>query len=108
MSITMSAGAIKRVNKLKKMRQTPDAYFRIKVISGGCSGFSYIFDLVRAPQKDDKIFEFKDIKVCVDRKSILILKGTEIEYVDNLMNSGFRPINPSANHTCGCGESFSL
>ena len=77
-------------------------------MSGGCSGLSYIFDMVDAPEEDDKIFEFEDIKVCIDRKSILVLKGTEIDYVDTLMTSGFKLTNPASKHTCGCGESFTI
>jgi iron-sulfur cluster assembly protein len=64
--------------------------------------------MVDAPEEDDKIFEFEDIKVCIDRKSILVLKGTQIDYVDTLMTSGFKLGNPASKHTCGCGESFSI
>lgn len=90
------------------MRQTPAAYFRIRVTTGGCSGLSYVFDLVENTEPDDKIYEFENVKVCIDRKSILVLKGTEIDYIDTLMTSGFKLTNPASTHTCGCGESFSI
>ena len=108
MPITMTENAKKKIDSIKNKRQTPDAYFRAALKSGGCSGFSYHYDLVPAPDKGDKIFDFGDIKVCIDRKSYLFLNGTEIDYVDTLMSSGFCFNNPLAKRSCSCGESFTI
>ena len=104
----MTDNAVKRVKKLKKMRQTSDAFFRVKITTGGCSGLSYVFDLVQESQDDDLIFVFGDTKVCVDKKSYLFLKGTEIDYIDTLMSSGFKLMNPASQRNCSCGDSFSI
>ena len=108
MSLTMTESAIKRVKKLKRMRQTSDSLFRVKITTGGCSGLSYIFDLVQEPHADDMIFVFDDTKVCIDKKSYLFLKGTEIDYVDTLMMSGFKLMNPATQRECSCGDSFAI
>ena len=108
MSLTMTENAVKRVKKLKRMRQTSDALFRVKITTGGCSGLSYVFDLIQEPQADDMIFIFDDTKVCVDKKSYLFLKGTEIDYVDTLMMSGFKLMNPASQRGCSCGDSFTI
>jgi len=108
MSITMTDGAIRKISSIKAKRQTPDYYFRIGVKSGGCSGFSYHYDLVKEPSSADKVFEFGDIKICIDKKSYLFLNGSEIDYVSTLMESGFRFNNPAAKRSCSCGESFAI
>ena len=108
MSLTMTENAINKINSIKTKRQTPKAYFRISLKSGGCSGLSYNYDLVTEPADGDRIFEFADIKVCIDKKSYLFLNGTEIDYMSTLMESGFRFNNPAAKRTCGCGESFAI
>ena len=104
----MTDNAVKRVKKLKKMRQTSDAFFRVKITTGGCSGLSYVFDLVQESQDDDLIFVFGDTKVCVDKKSYLFLNGMEIDYEETPFKSGIKLNVPSVDRTCGCGESVSF
>jgi len=104
----LTEAAKDKIISIKKKRQTPDAFFRVALKSGGCSGFSYHYDLITAPHEEDKIFDFGDVKVCIDKKSYLFLNGSEIDYVNTLMESGFRFNNPSAKRTCGCGESFAI
>ena len=110
MAITITEGAITRFEKLKQMRQTPDAILRVGVRGGGCSGLSYFLDIVEAPEERDKVFTFKDgeVTVAVDRKSYLFLNGTELDFQKTLMKTGFVFNNPLAGTSCSCGESFTL
>ena len=87
----------------------PDAdYIRVGVKSGGCSGLSYdlTFDHLKSDQ--DRLFEDNQVRILVDKKSLLYLLGTTLEYSGGLNGKGFIFNNPNAQRTCGCGESFSL
>ncbi len=81
---------------------------RLKVIGGGCSGFQYQLDFDETTRTDDSVIEAYGIRVFVDMKSALFLTGTELDYDDGLMGTGFRFNNPNAKNQCGCGESFSV
>lgn len=83
-------------------------FVRVGVKSGGCSGLSYELKFDKAQAEDDKIFEDNDIKIVVDKRSVLYLAGTILEYSGGLNGKGFVFNNPNAQRTCGCGESFSL
>ena len=83
-------------------------FIRVGVKSGGCSGLSYEMKFDNQLEENDKIFEDNDIKIVVDKKSLLYLAGTTLEYSGGLNGKGFVFSNPNANRTCGCGESFSL
>ncbi len=83
-------------------------YVRVGVKSGGCSGLSYDLKFDRDIHENDSIFEDNTIKIVVDKKSILYLAGTVLEYSGGLNGKGFVFNNPNANRTCGCGESFAL
>lgn len=80
---------------------------RVKVVGGGCSGLSYKMNL-DAQRDGDRVFEREDVKVLVDRKSFLYLRGTELDYSESLMDSGFKLNNPNVKRSCGCGSSFSV
>ena len=110
MAVSMTDAAIKRVRTLCKKRQTPDAVLRVGVRGGGCSGLSYFMDFVDAPEEKDKLFEFGTpaITLAVDRKSYLFLNGTEIDFEQTMMKSGFQFNNPIAGRSCSCGESFTM
>ena len=108
MSITLTENAKKKIESIKTKRQTPDAYLRIGLKSGGCSGFSYFYDLVETPDEKDRVYSFGDVKICIDRKSYLFLNGSEIDYEETLMSSGFQFNNPLAKRSCSCGESFAV
>ena len=81
---------------------------RVGVKSGGCSGLSYELKFDSEIKKEDKIYEDNQVKIIVDKKSILYLAGTILEYSGGLNGKGFVFNNPNAQRTCGCGESFSL
>jgi iron-sulfur cluster assembly protein len=83
-------------------------YVRVGVKSGGCSGLSYELKFDKTLQEDDKLFEDNQVKILVDKKSLLYLIGTTLEYSGGLNGKGFVFNNPNAERTCGCGESFSL
>ncbi|MBV8552369.1 MAG: iron-sulfur cluster assembly accessory protein [Acidobacteriaceae bacterium] len=80
---------------------------RLGVLGGGCSGLSYQFKFAADPRPKDYIFEFDDVKVFVDPKSMLFLDGMTLDWQDSLMQSGFVFHNPHATKSCGCGTSFS-
>ncbi len=81
---------------------------RVSVEGGGCSGFSYKFDLVDAANADDLILEKDNAKVLIDSLSLVYMGGSEIDFVDNLLGQSFQINNPNAVASCGCGTSFSI
>ncbi len=83
-------------------------YIRVGVKSGGCSGLEYVLKFDNEISDSDQVFEDNGIKIAIDKKSILYLAGTSLEYSGGLNGKGFVFNNPNANRTCGCGESFSL
>jgi iron-sulfur cluster assembly protein len=89
---------------------TPDTHhLRVGVKGGGCSGLSYVMDFDNTTEEFDEVVEVgRGLKVVIDRKSVLYLYGTELDYSDGLNGKGFQWVNPNASRTCGCGESFAL
>ncbi len=83
-------------------------FVRVGVKSGGCSGLSYELKFDKSQQETDRLFTDNDVKIVVDKKSVLYLAGTILEYSGGLNGKGFVFNNPNAQRTCGCGESFSL
>jgi iron-sulfur cluster assembly protein len=83
-------------------------FIRVGVKSGGCSGLSYDLTFDNELHTEDRLFEDNEIKILVDKKSLLYLVGTTLEYSGGLNGKGFVFNNPNAQRTCGCGESFSL
>ena len=80
---------------------------RMKVVGGGCSGLQYQLAFDSALKENDNAVEANGVRVVVDEKSALYLVGTTLDYVDSLMESGFKIQNPNAKNSCGCGSSFS-
>ena len=83
-------------------------YIRVGVKSGGCSGLEYVLKFDNVKTDSDQVFEDNGIKIIVDKKSVLYLAGTILEFSAGLNGKGFVFNNPNANRTCGCGESFSM
>ena len=95
--------------KIKTMLESRDEIgVRPAVRGGGCSGFTYKLEFVSAKDAKDRVIEANGVTLYVDPKSYLYLMGTQIDYVDDLNQSGFKFVNPNAKRTCGCGESFSV
>ena len=106
--IAITANAAKRIKELVAQEGDDSLAMRVSVSSGGCSGFQLGFDLDREITSEDKVFESEGVKVVVDETSLEVVKGAELDYVDNLVGSFFKLSNPNASSSCGCGVSFSI
>jgi iron-sulfur cluster assembly accessory protein len=105
--ITLSASAARRLHSIAALEGQP-VMLRVAVDGGGCSGFQYRFDLVTHAEADDLRFERDGAAALVDVVSLALLKGSEIDFVDELAAAEFRVRNPNAKSSCGCGVSFSI
>ena len=103
--IAISEGAAAKIKDL--VSGEPERGLRLKVIGGGCSGLQYKME-VDATKPGDKVFERDGARVFADRRSYLYLHGSELDYAETLMESGFRVQNPNVKASCGCGNSFSV
>jgi len=83
-------------------------FFRITVLGGGCAGFQYKFDFENEKKHDDLEIKTNKINVLVDDVSLNLIKGSKIDYVNELIGSSFKISNPQASSSCGCGTSFSI
>lgn len=88
-------------------REGVNGGLRLGVLGGGCSGLSYQFKFAPEPKPKDHVFQFEDVRVFVDPKSMVFLDGMTLDWQDSLMQSGFVFHNPHASRSCGCGTSFS-
>jgi len=105
----VSEKAKERIAEIKKAEKYDDSYFiRVKVVSGGCSGFSYQLEFDNQPQPNDQTFEDKGVKIVTDLQSFLYVVNTTLDFSDGLNGKGFHFINPNASRTCACGESFAV
>ncbi len=105
--ITLTAGAVKELEKIRETQGIPEEYgLRVGVKGGGCSGFSYILGFDEKKENDD-IYQISGIKVLMQKAHAIYLLGIEIDWQDGLNNRGFSFNNPNASDTCGCGTSFS-
>ena len=101
--------AKQRVIEIKEKEKYGDDYFvRVGVTSGGCSGLSYNMDFDNVSKPDDEVFEDNGVKIVTDKKSVLYLFNTTLEFSGGLEGKGFSFNNPNASRTCACGESFSV
>ncbi|WEX87226.1 iron-sulfur cluster insertion protein ErpA [Sinorhizobium garamanticum] len=106
-TVTLSDAAAKRIAAILQTEKNKSA-MRVSVEGGGCSGFSYKFDLVDAENDDDLVLEKGSAKVLIDSLSLIYMGGSEIDFVDNLLGQSFQIKNPNAVASCGCGTSFSI
>ena len=106
--ITITEKAIQQIQAIAQT-DNPDGKkgIRLAVTGGGCSGLSYKIEFSEAKDKDN-VLNFGDVKVLIDPKSVIYLKGIVLDYKDGLNGKGFVFDNPNAKNTCGCGESFSI
>lgn len=105
--LSLSASAANRINRITA-KEPPGTLLRVEVIGGGCSGFSYRFGFANGVNSDDLVVERDGAKVAVDAVSMDFLKGSEIDFVDEIIGASFRVNNPNAKTGCGCGTSFSV
>jgi len=107
--IQISEGAAAHIRKLMTKQNIADGGLRVGIKGGGCSGLSYTFSWEREERTGDQVIEGPGgVKVFVDRKSLIYLSGTSLEYDSALMGKGLHFINPNAKASCGCGSSFQV
>jgi iron-sulfur cluster insertion protein len=107
-TITITDSAAERIGQLVQMEGDPGLMLRLAISGGGCAGFSYGFSLDKTVNADDVTFERNGVKVVIDRTSLDLLAGAEIDFVEDLGGATFQVRNPNATSTCGCGSSFSV
>ncbi|HWD66839.1 MAG TPA: iron-sulfur cluster assembly accessory protein [Caulobacteraceae bacterium] len=105
--VGLSEAAARRLKAIAAREGRP-VMLRVSVDAGGCSGFSYRLDLVDAAEDDDLVIERDGARAVIDVVSLALLKGSEIDFVDELAAAEFRVRNPNARTSCGCGVSFSI
>ena len=105
--VTVSAKAAKRIAEILKAEAEP-SMLRVAVTGGGCSGFQYNFTIDDTKMDDDLVIARDGATVLVDPMSLDFLKGSEIDFVDDLIGASFKIHNPNATSSCGCGTSFSV
>jgi iron-sulfur cluster assembly protein len=107
MSVTLSESAAKHVSNFIAKRGK-GVGIRLGVRTSGCSGMAYKLEFVDSTEADDLIFESHGVKVVVDPKSLPYIDGTELDFVREGLNEGFKFNNPNVKDACGCGESFNV
>lgn len=105
--VVLSPLAAEKVRELIAERGGPEQCLRIGVRGGGCSGNSYFMEFCAGADEGDETIESHGVKLVVDSKSLMLLSGTTVDYVNSLMGAGFKFNNPNVRHQCACGESFS-
>ena len=108
LTISISKDAAEHVQTFAGQGDKASTNLRVGVKGGGCSGLTYVLDIVDEPQENDKVIEEHGIKLFIDKKSYIFLAGTILEYSGGLNGKGFVFNNPNAKTTCGCGTSFSV
>lgn len=107
MAISLSDSAAARVSQFLQNRGKGIG-LRLGVKTSGCSGMAYLLEFVDELNSDDVVFEDKGVKVVVDQKSLVYLDGTQLDFVKEGLNEGFKFQNPNIKNECGCGESFNV
>ena len=106
--IVLTENAARRIAILRDQEQAENAFLRITVSGGGCSGFQYGFAFDEQRNADDFVFERNGVAVVVDDVSLGLLNGAEVDFVEDMMGASFQIRNPNAASSCGCGNSFSI
>lgn len=107
MAITLTNSATERVRTFLANRGK-GLGLRLGIKTSGCSGLAYVLEFVDELNEDDNVFEQDGVKVIVDTKSLVYLDGTQLDFVKEGLNEGFKFINPNVKDQCGCGESFNV
>jgi iron-sulfur cluster assembly protein len=107
MAVTMTSAAAERVKSFLKNRGKGFG-LRLGVKTTGCSGLAYVLEFVDQPNEDDEVFTIDDVNIVIDGKSLVYLEGTQLDFVKEGLNEGFKFTNPNAKGECGCGESFNV
>jgi iron-sulfur cluster assembly protein len=109
LGLTITAAAAKAARAQLDKRGSAEAMIRLGIRGGGCSGFSYVIEFEdKAPRERDRVFEQDGVRFVVDKKSLLYLAGTVLDWEKTLMQQGFKFRNPNEKSSCGCGHSFQV
>ena len=106
--IDLTPLAIEKAKLAITKRQPPAEGLRLGVKGSGCSGYSYVIEFIMRIRSSDLVFDFDGLKVVVDPKSMIYLRGSVLDYEIKLMQHGFKFVNPNVKSDCGCGESFNV
>jgi iron-sulfur cluster assembly protein len=106
--VELTPKAVEMAKKAIARREQPTAGLRVGVRGGGCSGASYVIEFAEKIRDRDKVFDYDGLKVIVDPKSLVYLRGSVLDYEVKLMSHGFKFLNPNEKKGCGCGESFGI
>ncbi|HUB96741.1 MAG TPA: iron-sulfur cluster insertion protein ErpA [Stellaceae bacterium] len=106
--VSLTESAARRIAELKAQENTPSAFLRLAVSGGGCSGFQYGFSFDEERHDEDFVFAHGGVEVVIDEVSLELVKGAEIDFVEDMMGAYFQVKNPNAASSCGCGNSFSV
>lgn len=106
--ITLTEKAIQKVATLQQQEGKVGYALRLRVVGGGCSGYSYSMDFEEKPEAGDQTYEDHGVKIFVDPKSLAMLDNAQVDWVDAMTGAGFSISNPNAKGSCGCGHSFSV
>ena len=106
--ITLTEKAVEKVRNLQK-QETKEGYaLRLRVVGGGCSGYTYSLDFEEKPVEEDVTFEDHGVKIVVDPKSLSMIDNCQVDWADGMTGAGFTIQNPNSKGSCGCGHSFTV
>ncbi len=106
--ITLTDKAADKVRSLQQQESKEGYALRLRVVGGGCSGYSYSMDFQEQTEQGDLSFEDHGVKILVDPKSLAMVDNSQVDWVDGMTGAGFTLQNPNAKGTCGCGHSFTV
>lgn len=106
--ISVTGSAADKARSLAEREGRPDACLRVRVLAGGCSGFTYKLSFEDGPDEDDHIIETNGFRVLVDQKSAPIVRGSTLDFNDAMLGGGLKMLNPQAKNECACGDSFAI
>ena len=108
LSVGVTERAAEKAIQLAAREGHEQAFLRLRVLAGGCSGFSYKLSFEGGAAPDDQVFQALGLSLLIDPRSLPIVAGSTIEFIDAMLGGGFKVNNPQAVHECACGESFSI
>ena len=106
--LSLTPSAIERLRDINKSSSSDNVAVKLGVKNGGCAGMAYTMDYINEVSQNDEVIKIDDITLVIDPKAILFLLGTEMDYEESTLNSGFIFNNPNQTDACGCGESVTL
>lgn len=107
-TVELTSGAVIAIRKMLADNEMPGFGLRFGLQGGGCSGYSYQLEFEEAPQPDDEVFDFDGVQVFMNSLHIQYLRGSVVDYRDELIGAGFHIENPNVKRKCGCGTSFDV